>query len=113
VTSDAERFLETRDVSLWRGAFLTPTPSLSETAHGLYRALIQEMHRATPTNPSLAAGAARVLLKAYPLEEGDLRAALVVVSDADVEPLYAMQRKHWAQLGVDLPERSSVFLETV
>jgi tetratricopeptide (TPR) repeat protein len=106
VTSDAETFLETRDITLWRGAYLSPTPTLSDTAQGLYRALHQAMQLEAMNDSDRAARAARLLLESYPLEREDLRVALRVLNDAEdvnLEVCYAAQRRRWADLGEHLP----------
>jgi tetratricopeptide (TPR) repeat protein len=114
--SDAERFLDTHDTTLWRGRYLEGVEEASggTVADVVYRELAAAVAALLPDDPAEAARAASILCEADPYDPGHLRLALAALRDSGnlrtLQQLYRRARARFAELGEHLPESWSSFL---
>ncbi len=119
VTSDAQAFLETGDVSLWRGAYLEDIEdrdarALETVREALYGHLKQCAKALVGANSAEAARLAKILLEAEPYDADALALALRALqaqgSYASISRMYKRSQATWLEVGEKLPERWTEFL---
>jgi tetratricopeptide (TPR) repeat protein len=112
VTTDVELYLETNDVQLWHGPYLSgPEDGLRP---GLHTSLLEHARLLLETQPEQTLRLGRILLEQDPfdLEAMQLTArALQTSQPKQLGPFYRLQRKRWLELGETLPERAEEFLD--
>ncbi len=119
IQSDAERFLETGDSGLWRGAYLEGVP-LSDpdeaVRDALYRALFERARSLLPTEAREAARLGRLLCEADPYDLEALRVTLRALRQGGnhrgLGRLYEAARARLLEVGEHLPEDWRAFLES-
>jgi hypothetical protein len=115
-TSDAERFLETGDTSLWRDVYLQglSIDGQETVQESLYLMLFEKAKGLLETNPKETARVARILLEADPYDQEYLRlctqALRVSNNHKSLSRLYADSRVKLAEVGEMLPESWQHFL---
>ncbi len=111
VTTDVETYLETNDVQLWHGPYLSgPEDGLRPSLHAN---LLEHARLLLGTQPSEALRLGRILLEQEPFDLEAMRLsalALQACQPKQLEPFYRLQRKRWLELGETLPERAEDFL---
>jgi tetratricopeptide (TPR) repeat protein len=117
VDSDVERFLETRDSSLWRGAYLQDVSqnwdsSLCETLHDTLREVMAEL---LELDPHEVARLGRIILENDPYDREalalSLRALHIAGDEAGLRKLYKHSRAQFEEIGEPLPEDWTALLE--
>jgi hypothetical protein len=117
LASDAEEFLVSGDLTLWRGPYLE---DLDQGLGGnvrevLYHSLQSRATEHLPTDPVGVQRVAQILLQADPYDETALALALhahqVQGNPKAMHELYRQARAHWAEVGERLPESVEVFLQ--
>lgn len=117
VDSDVERFLETRDPGLWRGAYLQDTPagwdsSLREVLHD---ALCEIMTERLELDPHEVARLGKIVLESDPYDREalklGLRALRIAGDEAGLNRLYRRSRAQFEEIGEALPEDWTALLE--
>lgn len=118
VDSDAETFLRTGDISLWRGMYLDGIDlehreSVSESLYWLLFSKAQEMLEA---NPKEAARVAKVLLEYDPFNQDYLKLGLQALRASNnhksLTRLYTEAKERFVDVGETLPEQWQKFLGT-
>ena len=117
VLSDAERFLETGDLKLWRGAYLEDSSELGsrgETRNTLLTALRTATETQLETNFASAVRAARVCVSMEPYDENALRLLLRALRASnnrrDLARAYEAARGKFLEVDAELPELWQTFL---
>jgi tetratricopeptide (TPR) repeat protein len=113
--SDAERFLETHDMTLWRGAYLSGLENwYPEVREILLQHLEQEVLKLLTTHPKEAARLARLWLEMEPYDLQPLRLLLQACETSGevkvAEKLYQESRKRMLEVGETLPGSRAEFL---
>jgi hypothetical protein len=112
VTTDVETYLETNDLQLWHGPYLSgPEDGLRP---GLHASLLEHAHLLLDAQPEETLRLGRILLEQEPFDLEAMRLtarALKVCQPKQLEPFYRLQRKRWLELGETLPERAEEFLD--
>jgi tetratricopeptide (TPR) repeat protein len=109
VSSDAEVFLQTLNISLWRGAYLAQesTKRSVNVSEALYHALARAIQESLLSNPNEAARVSRILLAANPYNIESFRLciqALAAVQAEDLAVVYTANRQLFLEIGEVLPE---------
>jgi hypothetical protein len=111
VKTDVETYLETNDVQLWHGPYLSgPEDGLRP---GLHASLLEHARLLLETQPEETLRLGRILLEQDPFDLEAMRLtarALQICQPKQLEPFYRLQRKRWLELGETLPERAQDFL---
>jgi tetratricopeptide (TPR) repeat protein len=111
VATDVELFLETNDVFLWHGPYLSgPEDGLRPSLHAN---LLENARVLLETQPGEALRLGRILLEQEPFDLAAMRLtaqSLQTCQPKHLEPFYRLQRKRWLELGETLPERAKDFL---
>lgn len=112
LSSDAEDFLHSSDLSLWRGGL---PPEAGETLREALRETLRQAAQAQlEQQPEAAARAGRLLLDEDPLDEAALRLTLQALrrtgNHRSLARLYVSARQEHAALGGQLPERWQEYL---
>jgi tetratricopeptide (TPR) repeat protein len=112
VTTDLETYLETNDVRLWHGPYLSgPEDGLRP---GLHASLLEHARLLLDAQPEETLQLGRILLEQEPFDLKAMRLtarALQASQPKQLEPFYRLQRKRWLELGERLPERAQDFLD--
>jgi tetratricopeptide (TPR) repeat protein len=117
VDTDVERFLETRDPGLWRGAYLQDIgagwdSSLRETLHDTLREVMTEL---LELDPHEVARLGKIVLESDPYDREalklSLRALRVTGDEAGLNRLYKRSRTQFEEIGEPLPEDWNALLE--
>jgi two-component SAPR family response regulator len=117
VDSDVERFLETRDPRLWRGAYLQDVgaswdSSLRETLHDTLREVMMEL---LELDPHEVARLGKIALESDPYDREaltlSLRALRVIGDEAGLTRRYKRSRAQFEEIGEALPEDWVALLE--
>ncbi len=117
VISDVERFLETRDPSLWRGPYLQDVgagwdSSLRETLHDTLREVMTER---LELDPHEVGRLGKIVLESDPYDREalilSLRALHIVGDDTGLRRLYKRSRAQFEEIGEPLPEDWTALLE--
>ncbi len=118
VRSDAEKFLETKDTNLWRGAYLEGVrveqndDTVSEV---LYQTLKTSIRSLLELDPKEAARVSKFLLTAEPYDLGALELVLRSLRSNEnhrsLSRVYTEARTRFLEVGEVLPERWQDFLE--
>ena len=118
VGSDAERYLETHDSSLWRGPYLVDLGESwpSSLRERLNRALRTQIHELLESDPAESLRLGRVLIASDPYDQGLLhlmvRAAAKLGDRSQLHDLYTRARTSFTEIGETLPETWEAFLKT-
>jgi tetratricopeptide (TPR) repeat protein len=121
VGSDAQQFLETGEVALWRGAYLEDVEDWSARAfdtvrEALYTNLKAWTLESVSTNPTEAVRLANIALEADPFDPDALsltiRALQAQGSYNSISKLYQRSKATWLEVGERLPELWTEFLES-
>jgi tetratricopeptide (TPR) repeat protein len=116
VQSDVERFLETPDATLWRGAYLGDLNTDDTVRETVHLALYHHARALLPHDPKATARVARLLLEYDPYNLEFVRLSLEALRASDnhksLGRLYTEARGRMAEVGETLPERWQSFLET-
>jgi hypothetical protein len=111
VATDLETYLETGDVQLWYGPYLSgPEDGLRPNLHAI---LFEHAHLLLETQPDQTLRLGRILLEQEPFDIEAMRLtaqALHASQPKQLEPFYRLQCKRWLELGERLPERVEEFL---
>jgi hypothetical protein len=116
MTSDVETFLQTGDISLWRGRYLenvelTNTENVSES---LYLFLFDKANALLNAEAKEVARVARVLLEYDPYNLPYLRLSLQALQLSDnyrtLGRVYETAKAHFAEIGEELPQTWAAFL---
>jgi DNA-binding SARP family transcriptional activator len=119
VISDAQIFLETGEVALWRGAYLEDVEdrdarALETVREALYGQLKQRAKALVADNAPEAARLAKILLETEPYDADALAIALRALqaqgSYTSISRMYKRSRATWLEVGERLPERWREFL---
>lgn len=116
VTSDAEEYLHTHDLRLWRGPYLEDvgeggSPGVRERLGSQLRA---DLETHAEHDPDVTVRALRALLHSEPYDEAHLRFALATLRrlgrTRTARELYAAARTRFAELGHPLPDDWQTYL---
>jgi tetratricopeptide (TPR) repeat protein len=111
ITTDVETYLETNDILLWHGPYLSgPEDGLRPSLHAN---LLEHARLLLETQPEETLRLGRILLEQEPFDLEAMRLtaqALQACQPKQLEPFYRAQRKRWLELGETLPERAQEFL---
>jgi DNA-binding SARP family transcriptional activator/tetratricopeptide (TPR) repeat protein len=119
VQSDAQRFLETGDADLWRGAYLTDVQggeahALETVREALYSQLKHRAEVLLNTEPAQSARLARILMEAEPFDTAALALALRALQAQGnyngISRIYKRSRATWLEVGERLPDKWLDFL---
>jgi DNA-binding SARP family transcriptional activator/tetratricopeptide (TPR) repeat protein len=119
VQSDAQRFLETGNADLWRGAYLTDVQrseahALETVREALYSQLKHRAEALLNTEPAQSARLARILMEAEPFDTSALALALralqVQGNYNGISRIYKRSRATWLEVGERLPDKWIDFL---
>jgi DNA-binding SARP family transcriptional activator len=117
IMSDAERFLESGDPKLWRGAYLEDLSELGargETRNTLLTALRIATETQLEANSALAVRAARALVAMEPYDEDALRLLLRALRASnnrrDLVRAYESAREKFSEVEAALPDSWQTFL---
>ncbi len=117
VDTDVERFLETRDPGLWRGAYLQGVTLSwnSSLRESLHNALREAMTERLELDPHEVARLGRIVLESDPYDRDalalTLRALHTVSDEVGLRRLYKRSRAHFEEIGSPLPEDWTALLE--
>jgi DNA-binding SARP family transcriptional activator len=117
ISSDAERFLETADLKIWRGAYLEDSgfESSSETRNKLIAALQIAAQTQLEISPALVVRAGRVLVGMEPYDLTALRLSLQALRASnnrrDLVSTYEAARRRFAEVDTQLPASWQDFLQ--
>jgi DNA-binding SARP family transcriptional activator/tetratricopeptide (TPR) repeat protein len=119
VQSDAQRFLETGDADLWRGAYLTDIQgseahALETVREALYSQLKHRAEALLTIEPAQSARLARILMEAEPFDTAALALALRALQAQgnynSISRIYKRSRATWLEVGERLPDKWLDFL---
>ncbi|MDX2008126.1 MAG: hypothetical protein SFU83_23020 [Meiothermus sp.] len=115
VVSDAEAFLHSGDLSLWRGMYLEGLSLESTVADSLYLSLKLRAEAELITDPKEAARLGRILLEADPYSLDYLHLCLSAYKAADnyktIGRLYDQARERMKEVGEALPPQWTEFVQ--
>ena len=119
VSSDAERFLETGDLTAWRGAYsadITELAGRGAVRSRLVTALVQATRDRLTQSPALAVRAARVLVDMEPYDEDALRLLLSALRASnnrrDLQRAYTSAQQRLLEVDVQLPDSWQEFVSS-
>ncbi|NJK43735.1 MAG: hypothetical protein HC933_05130 [Pleurocapsa sp. SU_196_0] len=122
VQSDARRFLETGDSSLWRGAYLAGIQGiegylLETVTAALYLQLEQCAKSLLGVEPAQSARLAQILLSMKPFDQAALALVLRALQKqkdyVGISRLYKRAIQSWLEVGEPLPQRWTDFLNSI
>ncbi len=117
ISSDAERFFETSDLKIWRGAYLEDSgfEGSHETRDKLMIALQMAAQTQLEVSPALVVRAGRVLVNMEPYNLAALRLSLQALRASnnrrDLTSTYEAARHRFAEVGTKLPASWQDFLQ--
>jgi tetratricopeptide (TPR) repeat protein len=117
VGSDAERFLETLDLSLWRGGYLEDLEDLGDggvVRHKLLSTLHRTAEAKLNSNPALSVQAGRALNSMEPYDRAGLnlylRALRASNNRRDLVKVYTAAQRRFLEVDVRLPSQWQEFM---
>jgi tetratricopeptide (TPR) repeat protein len=115
VSSDAETFLQTGTLNLWRGAYLDGLVASDDISQALMQTAQQQVQTMLKDNPKEAARVMRILLEMDPYDPLNLRLLCLALrasgNHRSLQRVYFENQVRLLEVGEVLPERWQDFLQ--